>query len=191
MESDLFARLQLVAQIRLGRVLLRQFAAPDALNGEGVDTVSHGDQCRIVVWCAARRPLWKRRIDGLYAMAGLLDSIAGADADAEVDALLDAYNEDRITFDRLLEELRALAARHWRPPRLRRYSRPCGAAGRVPEKSGSQREGVALAAYLGRETGHDTTYVISYMISICVRIQGGFRGRSSTSAIREGKHPLR
>lgn len=48
--------------------------------------------------------------NGLYVMADLLDSISGADA--EVDALLDAYNGDRITFDRLIDELRALSGRH-------------------------------------------------------------------------------
>jgi hypothetical protein len=46
------------------------------------------------------------RKNGLYVLADLLDSISGAED--EVDALLDAYNEDRITLDRLLDELRAL-----------------------------------------------------------------------------------
>ena len=46
----------------------------------------------------------------LYVMAELLDAIGGSDD--EVDALLDAYNEDRITFEQLLEELRALKNTH-------------------------------------------------------------------------------
>ena len=47
------------------------------------------------------------RVEGLQALAELLDSIS--DADDDVDDLLDAYNEDRIAFDWLLDALRRLA----------------------------------------------------------------------------------
>jgi hypothetical protein len=50
-------------------------------------------------------------------MADLLDSISGADG--EIDALLDAYNEDRLTFERRLDELGALAAKQYGSEALR------------------------------------------------------------------------